>query len=79
MAEGVRRVLKADYGISVTGIAGPASDNTSKPVGLVWIAIAGPKGTKAKEFMLKDVRERFIDRATLTALNMLRLQLLADN
>jgi nicotinamide-nucleotide amidase len=79
MAEGIRKVLKADYGVSVTGIAGPASDNTSKPVGLVWIAIAGPKGTRAKEFMLKDVRERFIDRATLTALNMLRLQLLADS
>lgn len=79
MAEGVRNLLKADYAISVTGIAGPASDNTSKPVGLVWIAIAGPEGTKAKEFMLKDVRERFIDRATLTALNMLRLHLLADN
>ncbi|UPT66849.1 MAG: nicotinamide-nucleotide amidohydrolase family protein [Sphingobacteriales bacterium JAD_PAG50586_3] len=79
MAEGVRKALNADYGVSVTGIAGPASDNTSKPVGMVWIAIAGPKGTKAKEFMLKDARERFIDRATLTALNMLRLQLLADS
>lgn len=79
MAEGVKKLLGTDYAISVTGIAGPTSDNTSKPVGLVWIAVAGPEGTKAKEFMLKDIRERFISRATLTALNMLRYYLLADN
>jgi nicotinamide-nucleotide amidase len=79
MAEGVKKLLGTDYAISVTGIAGPASDNTSKPVGLVWIAVAGPEGTKAKEFMLKDIRERFVSRATLTALNMLRYYLLADN
>jgi nicotinamide-nucleotide amidase len=79
MAEGVKKLLGTDYAISVTGIAGPTSDNTSKPVGLVWIAVAGPEGTKAKEFMLKDIRERFISRATLTALNMLRYYLLADS
>jgi nicotinamide-nucleotide amidase len=79
MAEGVKKLLGTDYAISVTGIAGPTSDNTSKPVGLVWIAVAGPEGTKAKEFMLKDIRERFIDRATLTALNMLRYYLLAES
>ena len=79
MAEGVKKLLGTDYAISVTGIAGPTSDNTSKPVGLVWIAVAGPEGTKAKEFMLKDIRERFVSRATLTALNMLRYYLLADN
>lgn len=79
MAEGVKKLLGTDYAISVTGIAGPTSDNTSKPVGLVWIAVAGPEGTKAKEFMLKDIRERFVNRATLTALNMLRYYLLADN
>ena len=79
MAEGVKKLLGTDYAISVTGIAGPTSDNTNKPVGLVWIAVAGPEGTKAKEFMLKDIRERFIDRATLTALNMLRYYLLADS
>lgn len=39
MAEGIRRVSGADIGISVTGIAGPGSDGTSKPVGLCYIAI----------------------------------------
>lgn len=76
MAEGVKKLMGTDYAISTTGIAGPASDNTDKPVGMIWIAIAGPQGTKAKQFMLKDARERFIDRATLTALNMLRLELI---
>lgn len=79
MANGIKKLMGVDYAIATTGIAGPASDNTEKPVGLVWIAVAGPNGTVAKEFMLKDARERFIDRASLTALNMLRLQLLADN
>ena len=39
MAAGIRRVSGADIGISVTGIAGPGSDGTSKPVGLCFIAI----------------------------------------
>lgn len=79
MAEGVKKLLGTDYAIATTGIAGPASPDTDKPVGMVWIAIAGPHGTTAKEFMLNDVRERFIDRTTLTALNMLRLELIKQN
>ena len=39
MAAGIRRVTGADIGISVTGIAGPNSDGTNKPVGLCFIAI----------------------------------------
>ena len=39
MAVGVRRVSGADIGISVTGIAGPGSDGTDKPVGLCFIAL----------------------------------------
>ena len=39
MAEGIRRITGADIGISVTGIAGPGSDGTNKPVGLCFIAL----------------------------------------
>ena len=39
MAAGIRRVTGADIGISVTGIAGPGSDGTDKPVGLCFIAL----------------------------------------
>ena len=41
MAEGVRRLLGADLGVSITGIAGPAADGTDKPVGLTYIWVAG--------------------------------------
>jgi PncC family amidohydrolase len=42
MARGVCRVLGTDYGLSVTGIAGPTGATPGKPVGLVYIGLAGP-------------------------------------
>jgi PncC family amidohydrolase len=42
MAHGVRRLLGADYGLSVTGIAGPTGATPGKPVGLAYIALVGP-------------------------------------
>lgn len=42
MAHGVRRLLGADYGLAVTGIAGPTGGTPTKPVGLVYIALVGP-------------------------------------
>ena len=45
MAQGVRKAIGADIGIGITGIAGPLSDNTSKPVGLIYISISDGKTT----------------------------------
>ena len=49
MAEGVRRVIGANYGVSVTGIAGPNSDESGKPVGLVYLAASDGVTTVIRE------------------------------
>ncbi len=49
MAQGVRNAMGTDVGIGITGIAGPKSDNTLKPVGLIYVAIADGNKTLVKE------------------------------
>jgi len=47
MARGVRRLLEADIGAAVSGIAGPGGGTPEKPVGLVWIGLSTPEGQRA--------------------------------
>jgi len=49
MAEGVRRTSGADWGLAVTGIAGPGGATETKPRGLTYLAVAGPSGTRVVE------------------------------
>ena len=50
MADGVRKRFACDYGIAVSGIAGPGGGSEAKPVGTVWLALADEKGTEARLF-----------------------------
>ncbi|MFT4010977.1 MAG: CinA family protein [Nocardioidaceae bacterium] len=56
MADGVRRLLGATWGLSTTGVAGP-DEQEGKPVGTVFVAIAGP-APKVQELALEGDRER---------------------
>lgn len=63
MAEGVRSLLNATFGVSVTGIAGPDGGTPEKPVGLVFGAVAGPKGTEVIKLQFRGSREQVRIRA----------------
>lgn len=56
MAEGVRKAFDVDLGIGVTGIAGPASDLSEKPVGLTWVAVSTAEITLAQSHSWKGDR-----------------------
>jgi len=54
MAEGVRRLCECEVGLGVTGIAGPTGGTASKPVGLVYWAVAHPGGTVVREHVFTN-------------------------
>jgi len=75
MAERCRRRLGSDYALSATGIAGPGGGSDDKPVGLVYVALAGPDRTSVHRHVFAPTREMVRLRTALTALNYLRLEL----
>ena len=76
MASGVRKDAGADYGIGITGIAGPDGGTEEKPVGLVYIGIADENGCEVHRYLYSYDRKRIRERTVKTALNLLRLKLM---
>jgi len=77
MAVGVRNRLRADLGLSVTGIAGPSGGTPLKPVGLVYLGLADTAGVQTRRLDLGSEQPRDIiqGRAAKSALNWVRLHL----
>jgi len=76
MAEGIRKRCVSSYGIGITGVAGPSGGTEQKPVGLVYIALAGEEGTQVVERNFPGDRKRIRQFATQQALEMIRRALL---
>lgn len=76
MAEGVRESMGADYALSLTGIAGPSGGTDGKPVGTVYIALAGPRGhRRSKHLRFPGSRDRVRSFSAVWALDLLRIEL----
>jgi len=76
MARGVRHKAKTDFGLAITGIAGPSGGTEEKPIGLVFIALADDAHTEHKRFVIPGDRELIRWRASQAALDMLRRRLI---
>ena len=76
MAEGIRKRAETDFGLSVTGIAGPDGGTEEKPVGTVYIALADERGTEHRKLKLPGDRQLIRWRASQAALDMLRRRLI---
>ena len=71
MAVGVKDLAHTDIGLGVTGIAGPTGGTTEKPVGLIYIGIAGNNKVVTHEFMLKGSRIEIKEQTAEVALKKL--------
>ena len=79
MALGARERFGVDYALSVTGVAGPGGGTLEKPVGLVYLGMAGPSGVSSRKLELGPEQPRKViqSRSSKNALNWLRLELKA--
>jgi nicotinamide-nucleotide amidase len=77
MAEGVRKRLKTDIGVAVSGIAGPTGATEGKPIGTIWICVSTQDKNISRRFQFGQSRKRNVDLATLNAFAMIK-ELVAD-
>jgi|SRR6185437_372509 len=77
MAKGAQQRFGANWGVSITGVAGPGGGTPAKPVGTVFVGLAPPRGrARAVRLRLAGDRAQIRSHAAQTALNLLRLGLL---
>jgi competence/damage-inducible protein CinA-like protein len=76
MAEGARNRAGSTYGLATTGIAGPGGGSAEKPVGLVYVALAGRGITNVKKLLFPSDRETFKQLVAQVAFEMLRRKLI---
>ncbi len=82
MAEGVRKVAGTDYGLSVTGVAGPDGGSEEKPVGLVFVGVSDEEGTEVERLDLsawRRSREAIRERSANRAFDILRHRILGQD
>lgn len=79
MANGIRERANTDYGISVTGIAGPGGGSDAKPVGTVFVGYSDSKMTKSLRLLLPGNRNLIRWRSSQAALDYLRRKILEKN
>ncbi|WP_066635412.1 competence/damage-inducible protein A [Desulfolucanica intricata] len=77
MAQGVCKIMDSNFGLAVTGIAGPGGGTPEKPQGLVYIALTTPDGTCCRKFYFPGERSAVRQGTVNAALNMVRTNLLA--
>jgi nicotinamide-nucleotide amidase len=78
LADGARAALEADVGVGITGVAGPGGGTPDKPVGLVWLSVAGSDDARqTRSINLPGDRADIRDRSTTVAMHMVR-RLLVD-
>lgn len=72
MAEGIRRLIGTDLGVGITGLAGPGGGTEDKPVGTVYIAVSGEKGTVVQLCHFTGTRSMIKRLVKQAALNEIR-------
>ncbi|WP_347497643.1 CinA family protein [Ruminococcus sp. YE71] len=78
MSEGVRELTGSDFGIGITGIAGPSGGTDEKPVGTVYVSVSGKNGTVTRDLALYKEYEK-LDRRSIRELTVLKsLEMLED-